>query len=466
MKRFTLLLICMAWLIPFKGHSSIWTWERDGLYYHLLGWDGPTALLCVVNPDIEEVGYYAPGTFSIGREYFRIPTQLPPRYKGEITIPDHLELDGVECKVVEIAPYCFFQQPVTKVHLSTTIDAIGESAFKGCTGLTEFPMPDGLQTIGPSAFFGCTSLRTVGLPTDIQEISQSAFENCSSLENLAIPKNIIYVRPKTFAGCTNALIQLHDRINAIGDSAFAGNAKFVELDLSTLTSLTSCKGFEGCPNLRKVTFPSSLIILKGFRDCKALEEVVLPRHSYVIQDSAFFNCISLHDVGEEIQGCYRFYSHCFENTGLKKLVISSNVHITSTKVEEYAFGNCEHLGEVFLMMGDIELGANVFCGSDNIREVTLGRYYAPHPRGDATSFSDNVYDNAILIVPDYGISQCKKDMPWQYFKHIQGTSGLAQVPQTVNRNSVNSKCFDLSGRRLAAPPARGLYIEDGKVKGK
>ena len=42
-------------------------------------------------------------------------------------------------------------------------------------------------------------------------------------------------------------------------------------------------------------------------------------------------------------------------------------------------------------------------------------------------------------------------------------SGSTQI---VNSKSVNRKCFDLSGRRIAAPPARGLYIEDGKVKGK
>ena len=39
-----------------------------------------------------------------------------------------------------------------------------------------------------------------------------------------------------------------------------------------------------------------------------------------------------------------------------------------------------------------------------------------------------------------------------------------QAPQIINSKSVNRKCFDLSGRHLAAPPARGLYIEDGKVR--
>lgn len=37
-------------------------------------------------------------------------------------------------------------------------------------------------------------------------------------------------------------------------------------------------------------------------------------------------------------------------------------------------------------------------------------------------------------------------------------------PQTLIGKSVKGKCFDLSGRRLAAPPAKGVYIENGKKK--
>ena len=35
-------------------------------------------------------------------------------------------------------------------------------------------------------------------------------------------------------------------------------------------------------------------------------------------------------------------------------------------------------------------------------------------------------------------------------------------PSIVNRKSVNGQCFDLSGRRLATPPTKGIYIRDGK----
>lgn len=40
------------------------------------------------------------------------------------------------------------------------------------------------------------------------------------------------------------------------------------------------------------------------------------------------------------------------------------------------------------------------------------------------------------------------------------------APTIVNRLSLSDEFFDLTGHRLAAPPARGLYIQDGKVKAK
>ena len=43
-------------------------------------------------------------------------------------------------------------------------------------------------------------------------------------------------------------------------------------------------------------------------------------------------------------------------------------------------------------------------------------------------------------------------------------SGIIPLARNAARNH-SPLIFDLSGRRLAAPPARGLYIQDGKVRG-
>ena len=48
--------------------------------------------------------------------------------------------------------------------------------------------------------------------------------------------------------------------------------------------------------------------------------------------------------------------------------------------------------------------------------------------------------------------------------HYPDEDAIPIVKQTVNKKSPNSQCYDLTGRRLAAPPARGLYIEDGRLR--
>ena len=43
-------------------------------------------------------------------------------------------------------------------------------------------------------------------------------------------------------------------------------------------------------------------------------------------------------------------------------------------------------------------------------------------------------------------------------------TSIAGCPQMVNGKSSNGKCYDLQGRRISEKPARGIYIESGKVK--
>ena len=49
------------------------------------------------------------------------------------------------------------------------------------------------------------------------------------------------------------------------------------------------------------------------------------------------------------------------------------------------------------------------------------------------------------------------------FWGISRPTSLSPSPE-INGRWLNDKCFDLTGRRLAAPPAKGVYIENGKKK--
>ena len=54
----------------------------------------------------------------------------------------------------------------------------------------------------------------------------------------------------------------------------------------------------------------------------------------------------------------------------------------------------------------------------------------------------------------------------EHIAEVDTVDGRNAIEQIRILESVNRQSFDLSGRRLSAPPAKGLYIENGKVKGR
>lgn len=61
---------------------------------------------------------------------------------------------------------------------------ICNSAFAGCTQLTEVNLPESAQTIEESVFRGCSALRSVKLPDTV--IPDSCFIDCRNLQSFAV----------------------------------------------------------------------------------------------------------------------------------------------------------------------------------------------------------------------------------------------------------------------------------------
>ncbi|MBQ7407207.1 MAG: leucine-rich repeat protein, partial [Clostridia bacterium] len=100
---------------------------------------------------------------------------------------------------------------------------IGDSAFKGCTGLTSITIPDSVTTIGDSAFKGCTGLTSITIPDSVTTIGNSAFSGCSGLTSITIPDSVTTIGNSAFKGCTGLTsITIPDSVTTIGNSAFSG----------------------------------------------------------------------------------------------------------------------------------------------------------------------------------------------------------------------------------------------------
>lgn len=128
-------------------------------------------------------------------------------YVGNIIIPEIIENNGKEYKVVSI-----------------------DSAFQNCKDLVSIKLPNSVKNILPFSFAGCVKLTSIILPDSLNIIGYSAFANCTGLLYVDLPENVKHIRDKAFYGCTN-LTSVFIR------SPFLGSA---------------VTAFDGCEQLRDV----------------------------------------------------------------------------------------------------------------------------------------------------------------------------------------------------------------------
>lgn len=173
------------------------------------------------------------GLESIGNEAFADCTSLT-----EMVIPDGLESIGdnafYNTAIVDITlpvvnvdfGESIFKGCTSLKNVTFTANGDGEfrtgtAMFNGCTELESIEFPDVPLYIGQITFLGCTKLRSVTLPSTADiTLSNSAFSGCSGLTEVNNSENIIQFHENAFENCS-ALTSLK-----LGDDAsFKGTSK-------------------------------------------------------------------------------------------------------------------------------------------------------------------------------------------------------------------------------------------------
>ena len=163
--------------------------------------------------------------------------------------------DSVETIGEEAFAYC---SSLEKVEMGNSVTHVGNRAFYKCESLVDVKIGDSVIYIKDEAFASCTSLETVDFGTGVQYIGIKAFKDCTKLSNLIFSeaRDLSIINVEAFANCYNIEVLDFSSVENINREAFLNCEKLQVVSFSD--KLEQAYGFEGCPNIKDVYYPSSV----------------------------------------------------------------------------------------------------------------------------------------------------------------------------------------------------------------
>lgn len=190
-------------------------------------------------------------------------------YTGDITVPSHVQHDGVRYTVV----------------------SVGDRAFGRCPGIIAVVLPQTIRRLGNDVFFYADSLATLNLPDSITEIGDSLFRNCRYLRSVHLPRSMTEVPPYCFSGCHNLrYVNLHEGITVLRRDAF-GASEIDSIQLPRSLRAIDRGVFWACLHLKTIRIPSSVERIGDFVFwyCDSLTDVYVERSEPLLITNIFQN---------------------------------------------------------------------------------------------------------------------------------------------------------------------------------
>lgn len=299
---------------------------------------------------------------------------------------------------------------LTSVEAPSSITKIGESAFSRCGKLVSFPLSSltNLQTISASSFDGCEKLENITIPSSVTTIKERAFAGCRKLTTITIPNKVTALGESAFGGCTDLkTVNFFNSLTNIGNKAFDGSVEKV-CYYGTLESWTQIDGLSGLlcgtndsyhgvelyinnnklseinlissniskikpyafyhiDNIQNIRLPSSLENIGTNAFTKSAVDVQKSANVYFAGDINAWVTMSGHEN--------LMYKYDNVNLYVNSNQAVTNITITATKIDDYAFARCKNISNVSLPSSLESIGDYSFWGSTvNYKEVGNAKY--------------------------------------------------------------------------------------------
>lgn len=270
-----------------------------------------------------------------------------------------------------------------------TIDSI---AFRGSRLLQRIVMSDSLLNIGHAAFAECPQIYNITLPKKITVLADSLFYKCTSLVSVEMTDKVKIIKASAFSNCTSLnMTTLPSKLESLGNLAFTRCDGLDHVVLPKSIKTMGTQVFLQCTGLKSVSFEEGIGLTRlpsnTFQKCTKLTEITLAPTMKTIDENAFSGC-----------------------TALTQLILDEGIEAIGAN----AFSSCSALQNITLPQSIVALGSTAFGWSNSIRQITVNK--PTPPTASANAFTDEVYANASLFVPDVAAYSAKS--PWTKFKNI------------------------------------------------
>lgn len=359
--------------------------------------------------------------------------------------------------VKKIGSHAFYGCKLESIDIPSSTEEIGEYAFNSCENMKAVILHEGLQTIGDGAFT-YSGLTELTIPASVISIGESFmyYSDMTSLtfkdsdvplkvsmyqtkiENLYIGRNIdgaftkaVHVTmgekvtsiPENMFQVGNIeTISIGSNVARIGTRAFS-QSKLTNVEIPSSVREIDSDAFSWCSQLTSLTLNEGLErIGAGAFYKNALTEVSLPASLEKIEKEAFtgnpLKTLSIADSAEPLYIEYESAGYQALPGTVEQLYLGrdiKNYGSNSNETQFYGVIDVE-LGENVTTLKGLPNGSGLFANNQTIKSVK-----APWKTPiaiDEKSFTNTVYDNASLNIPQYSTTIYSNSTGWKNFKNI------------------------------------------------
>lgn len=340
-------------------------------------------------------------------------------YDGALTIPNTFTYSGETYTVTEVSPYAFENCKLSAIELPGSIMSIGESAFYGCTSLSEVSGAEGLISINPNAFYNCSALTSIFIPKTTSTIGDYAFYGCTSLTQVVIEDGETIENPETNQQTFDSWTSTNHNQNTTSSNTWTINANAG--DIFSFDYTTSSEG--GCDILTVTVNGTTVVSASGQMSDTYIQTIGSSGTITVVASyrkdgsvNSYDDEVSVFNIGLNLVGGIGLSlgrngsSPLFSNCPLDSVYIGRDITYYTTSSYGYSpFYNNKSLRAVCFSDQETQITAYMFYGCQNLQSLVIGE--------------------GITSIGNYGLYNCSS---------LHSIQCLTETPPTLGDNALPS----------------------------